>query len=152
MLALWGQSTTRREWKHLWFPQLLIQSLSRQLGNLVISSLLQHIHQIKGKNNGKHQEADLQLQCPSRTSCNINKYLKINYVRDWMYLYILKMGSCPKTVGVLTTWWILYSSTQALCSWYLSIIFYKVYQGPKKLQLGKICTQPVASTFNYDSV
>lgn len=73
-------------------------TLSRQFGNLVISSLLQHIHQIKGKNSGKHQEAILQPQCPSRTSCNINKDFKVNYIRDWMYSYILKVGLCPKNV------------------------------------------------------
>lgn len=152
MLALGVQNTTCREWKHLWFPQLLIQSLSRQLGNLVTSSLLQHIHQIKGKNNWKHQEAILQLQRPSRTSCNTNHYFKINYIRDWMYLYILKVGLCPKNVGALTMWWFLDSFTQALCYWYPSIIFCEVYQGPKKLLLGKICTQPAATTFNYDRV
>lgn len=67
----------------------------------------------KGKNNGKHQEAILQPQCPSRTSCKINKYFKINYIRDWMYL--LKLGLCPKNVGAFTMWWFLYLFTQVLC-------------------------------------
>lgn len=42
----------------------------------------------KGKKQWKaHQEAILQLQCPSRTSCNINQYVKINFIRHELNVF-----------------------------------------------------------------